>query len=725
VVFLVATVTAPLHAESDPWRYCATPQQTALPVLEDAAAQGAMEFSADQVVVEGTRYRLQGAVTGGRGDQYLSADRLDYDAETDTAQASGEVRYQRGNRLVSGDSAELHLGQDRGRVAPARFWITDKHIRGDAEELRLEGPVSYLETARFTTCDEGSNDWWLKAASLRLDSAANEGVATHARVQFMHVPIFYFPYLSFPLEGRKSGFLVPSLGDSSVSGTEFSVPYYWNIAPHRDATIVPRLMSERGVLWETEFRYLNRRSHGQLELAHLPGDRVFDDDRSALSLSHQGDPAPGWRTRLDYRYVSDADYLDDFGGELATSSVTHLERLATVDYRAASWQASLRLQGYQTLDQSLPVTSRPYQRLPQLRLTTADWQVPGGLALGLQAELVRFERDAGVVGNRYDLQPRISWPLRRDAGFLVPKLSLRHTQYQLEGSDPAVDDAPARTLPVFSLDSGLFFDRELQGKGRARLQTLEPRLFYLYVPHREQADLIVDEGGTSRVFDTSLPVFSFSQLFRDNRFNGADRVGDANQLSAALTTRFLDERGRELFSASLGRIYYFRNREVTLPGASVAVDQTSDWAAEMKSQWSEDFSSRASLQWDSNDDELARGSLDLRYYRDERHVLRLGYRFEREVIKQADAALIWPLATRWNLVGRWLRSMRDHVTLESLKGLEYQSCCWAVRVVQRSYRIDAADEEVNDSFWIQLELKGLTSVGRKVENLLTRDILAP
>jgi LPS-assembly protein len=713
-----------IAAEPDLWRYCGS-SPVAVPTLPSGEpAAGEMQFIADHARVEGSHYRLQGRVIGGRGDQQLSAERLDYNADTDTAQARGEVRYQRGERIVTGETATLHLGDDSGHISPARFWFTDRHLRGQAEIMNLDGPtVTRLRGVRFTTCDEGDNAWQLKAARLRLDSAANEGIAHHARLEFMHVPIFYFPYLSFPLAGRKSGFLAPSIGETSVAGTEISLPFYWNIAPHRDATITPRNMTRRGVLLETEFRYLNPRSRGQLDVSHLSNDRVYGDDRAAMTFHHLGAPAPGWRTRVDYRYASDADYLDDFGSSLSTTSVTHLERRADLDYRTDTWEAGLRLQGYQTLDESLSVSSRPYQRLPQLRLALTDWRGPAGLTLGASAETVRFERAEGVVGTRFDLQPHISWPLRGAPGFLVPKFTLRHTRYQLDNIDPTTDTRPSRTLPLFSLDGGLIFERDVQ-LGRAQQQTLEPRLFYLHVPHREQSDLIVDENGNSKVFDSGLPRFGFNQLFRDNRFSGADRVGDAKQLSAALSTRLLDSQGRELASANLGRIYYFRDREVALPGAATATDNASDWVAELKSQWTSALRARASLQWDTRDHELTRGSASLRYMKDRRRVLRLGYRFERETLKQVDVALIWPLATHWNLVGRRLRSLHDQVTLETLKGVEYQSCCWAVSLVQRRYRVDA-DEELSDSIWFQLELKGLTSVGRKVENLLARDILAP
>ena len=282
--------------------------------------------------------------------------------------------------------------------------------------------------------------------------------------------------------------------------------------------------------------------------------------------------------------------------------------------------------------------------------------------LSMAGEAVRFNRAEGVVGSRFDLQGNITWPLRGAPGFMLPKLSFRHTQYALEDSlhevDPSADANPSRSLPLFSLDSGLVFERELTGWARAHRQTLEPRLFYLYVPKREQADLIVDTTGQARVFDSSLPLLGFGQLFRENRFNGTDRVGDANQLSTALSTRIYDERGRELLTAGIGRIYYFRDREVTLPGQSIETERRSHWLAIIQSRWTTTMSTGASIEWNHRDKETERGTLDWRYQKDPRRVFRIGYRYEREIRKQVDVAGIWPVASRWNLVGRSLRTAR-------------------------------------------------------------------
>jgi len=720
-----------VQAEEGQWRLCAASEKVTrlkndLSEATDASDSKEMIFTADEFEVLGPQYRLKGKVEGGRANQQLSADSLSYDKNTDIADVLGNVRYEHDERILSGDSAIIDLGENSGSIKSARFWFPYKHIRGQADSIEFKSASeTRLKGATFTTCDEGSNDWLLKASSLHLDTKNNEGVARHARISFMSVPIFYFPYLSFPLEGRKSGFLAPTFGDSTNSGPELSIPYYWNIAPHRDATLTPRYLSHRGLLMETELRYLNERSHGQINIAHINDDRIFGEDRTTVSVQHQGRPFSNWRTQLDYSHVSDEDYLDDFGSELAASSVTHLERFAYVDYRNNYLQTSLLVQNYQTLDKSLSGIDKPYQRLPQVQLNSINWKGPAGIELGFNAETVRFDRSEGVVGNRLDLQPRVSWPWRGQSGFMIPKLVYRHTQYQLTRSDPGFDESPSRSLPVFSLDSGLYFERELGKNSNVSRQTLEPRLFYLHAPYRNQENLIVDEMSVDRVFDSGIPLLSFSQMFRDNRFSGADRVGDANQLSTALTTRFLDNRGHELLSASVGRTFYFQDREVTLPGGIVETDSSSDWVAEIKSQWTSSLSARASLQWDTNTGDTERGSAHILYKKDKRRVLKLAYRFEENAIEQSDVAFIWPLASHWGLVGRWLHSIRDDVTLETLKGIEYDSCCWTARLVQRSYRVDALDEVENNTIWLQLELKGLTSVGKGIKDLLARDIISP
>lgn len=716
-----------MAAES--WLYCAPPVPpvpglSPLQVLNRDLG-GATSMDADQVRQDGNLYFFRGDVRSLRNGQELLADEVDYDGDEETVQARGNVRFHSDGQIVSGDKGDFQLDKNTGVIKPARYWLTERHMRGDATQINIESKtLSTLEAARFTTCDEGSNAWWFQTSSLELDTEAGQGTAYNARLKIKHVPVFYLPYLSFPIDDRrKSGFLMPSVGHDKTSGNEFTIPYYWNIAPQRDATITPRYMHWRGLLLNSEFRYLNEHSRGELDVGLMSNDKIYGDDRSIMDFSHSGEPAKHWKTSLQYRYASDTEYQNDFSSEFSASSLTHLERRADIAYNVDDWQASLAVQAYQTVDDSIAEISRPYRRMPQLLFNLNERDAVAGMTYGMEMEWVRFDKDAGLVGNRADFQPYISWPLSGNAGFLVPKLKYQLTTYNLQQGLNGADNTPTRTLPIFSVDSGLFFERDIKGKGRAKLQTMEPRLYYLQVPYRHQADLIVDENGASQVFDTGLSGFSLDQMFRENRFTGVDRVGDAKQLSLALTSRFLDDDGRELLNISLGRSYYFRNRDVTLPGGVQETRGSSDWLATMNSDWTPGLTSSASILWDTQKDEISQGNLDLRYQESQNKMLRMGYRYSRDSQIQLDTAGIWPLAPQWNLIGRRLHSLYHNATLETVAGVEYESCCWNLRFLSWRRRNSVTDHRMESTIWLQLELKGLTSVGREVKGLISHDIL--
>ena len=703
-----------LHAATDAgaWRYCRPAPRLQLPEpLPEAAGT---RFLSDRAEIQDDRYRLQGNVFGQRAGVALYADRLLYDAQTELVQAEGDVRYLSGSQLLRGTRADLRLGMDSGELSGVRFWLPDRHLRGSAETLGLDGPERMqLRSGMFTTCDEGLEFWRLRAGELTLDQAENVGVAKHVRLELLHVPVFYSPYLSFPLQGRKSGLLFPTYGETSRSGREISVPWYFNIAPDKDATLTPTYLSRRGMQWGGEFRYLNARSRGDILLSYLPGDRLYGADRGAVVFRHSGEPAAGWRTELKIQRVSDDDYLSDFGKQLNVTSVTHLESRADLGYENRYGSASLMVQDYQALGGP----STTYARLPQFRLNMTPQRLLGKLDMDLRAEAVRFDRELGVTGSRLDIQPGLSLPLESGYGFLTPRLAFRHTQYALQGTEDAAPTRPVRNLPLLSVDSGLFFEREMAPGGTATLQTLEPRLYYLYVPYVDQDAL--------NLFDTSLPLLTLGQIFRDNRFNGADRVGDANQLSAALSSRFLAGDGRELANLTLGRIVYFSDRRVgLLPGAAPQTEAASNWLADVSANWLPSLSARASLEWNQPTRAMDRGNISLRYHPAARRAVNLGYRFERDRLEQYDVSAMWPLWQGLSAMALHRYSLQDRLVLESAMGLEYESCCWTFRLLKRNYRT-RADEPLTNTFWLQLELKGLSSVGRNVAALLERDILAP
>lgn len=720
MALVVVPVMLPLTpAQADErWDYCTAP--LAVPPaqwLPPQASGTSTVFNAAQVDIEASQtYRLEGQVSGVRENQFIEADKLVYDQATDFAKAQGSVRVEQDGRVIMAESAEFQLKENRGEMHHARFWFQEQHLRGEAQNLFLQNKANTLLKGVFlTSCESGQEAWSLKASEIHLDTAANEGVAKHARVEFMHVPVFYFPYLSFPLEGRKTGFLVPSFADSDDSGTEISIPYYWNLAPNRDATLTPRYMSKRGTLWQGEFRFLDEHHGGKVEAAYLGKDDVYGDKRTLLAVQHDSSPARGWRTQVRYGEVSDGNYLDDLSSDLSLSSTTHLEQRGQVDYVGSLWQSSLKVQAYQTLDETIPAAEKPYDRLPQLTIQSRQVSLPLAMKFQLAGEAVQFDHEVGETGKRFHLEPSLSLPLESAGAFFEPRLTYRYTHYDLLNEDTDTTRDATRHLTSTSLDGGLVFERPT-ALGGARVQTLEPRLFFLYTPYRKQDDL--------PVFDSSLVPVGFDQMYRSNRFVGVDRIGDAKQVSATLTTRWLDAYGRELASAALGRIYYYDDRRTGLPGSVTETASESAWLAELKNQWTTALSSRLYMAWDADVNEWSSARFDSSYKKDRKRVLNLGFNYEKDLLRQADVAFHWPIAPQWNLVARRYYSLRHDVNLETLAGLEFNSCCWAARIVRRSHRVDAASGSENASIWFQLELKGLTSVGRPVDSLLERDILS-
>ena len=658
-------------------------------------------------------YQLSGNVLMRRADQRLQADYLSYDQSTGRVVGEGNINYSETDLSLSGEHVELELQSNRGLVKGAQYQLFQRHARGGASTVHFDDlNTMRMADVTYTTCDPGATDWLLTARAVTLHKDEGKGEARSARLAFKGVPFLYLPYLSFPIdERRKSGFLVPSFGTSVTSGFDLSIPYYWNIRPNQDATITPRLLSKRGLQMLGEYRYLTPTSHGQMAVEFLPGDDLNGKDRSLFSYREDGVFAPRWTSSVDLNTVSDDDYFTDLGDSLSTSSTAYLNRSIDAGYHADFWSLHTLVQDYQVLNG--PDT---YQRLPRLRLQAELPSHPLGLSYRMRGEFDRFEIGGGApTGSRLDLTPEVSLPMGGGVYELTPTLGLRHTRYVLDNLTPGDPQTPARTTPIFSLDGGLFFERPLNWRGVALMQTLEPRLYYLYVPYRDQKEL--------PVFDTTELDFSLGQLFRTNRFSGADRMGDANQLTLALTTRFLeDTSGQERLSASLGQIQYFRDRDVTVPGGVAQSGNNSDIVAETQVRLNQDWSSGASLQWNPENSRTDKGVFQVHYQPATDRIVNFAYRFRDGILEQTDVSTQMPLDRNWHVVGRWNRSLRDGQDLERLVGLEYQSCCYALRVVWRNYVNDVSGA-TNNAMFVQLELKGLTRIGQDVSGLLEHGIL--
>jgi LPS-assembly protein len=711
------------------WDYCGPPPPDLGPLrLPPQPEPGApITLSADgaDLFPEQQRALLQGNVVVDRGNQHLEADRASYDRNAGTLRAQGRALFQQPGLRVLGTQAEWDLEQQRGSIDQVHYRLTGVNARGNAARAELESPgLAHFRNITYTACPRGSEAWSLEARTLDVDQGRNLATARHAKLRVNGVPILYSPYISFPLTAeRKSGFLVPSVGNSNQLGFDLRTPYYLNLAPNMDATLTPRYMSKRGIMLGGEFRYLTPHENGIFQGEVIPDDRDFEDGgtRGGFSFNQQGRYGPNWATNVKFNLVSDDTYLEDFGQNLEVTSTRFLERRGDLAYYGRGWYALGRLQGFQTVDPDIAATDQPYDRLPQLLFGARLPSLWGRVYSGIDAENVYFNHSAKVHGNRLAFRPWLSLPLRRSYGHLIPKATLHHASYWLTDQAAGLPDQPNSTVPTLSLDGGLIFERRLGWLGHTATQTLEPRLFYLYAPYRDQDDL--------PVFDTAEFDFSFTSLFRENRFVGRDRVGDANQLSLALTSRTLhDNDGRELFRASLGQILYFADRRVQLQGEPEQ-DGNSIVAGEVAARLAEDWSTRASIFWDPNrgEEQTRKASFGIHYRSPEQRLVNLTYRLNRSDrdddtdFEDTDLSFRWPVNPNLELVGRWLYSLRYDQTLEAFAGIEYGRCCWRTRLLVRNFVINP-DDDPNLSIMLQVELAGLGAFGNDIEDFLERGV---
>jgi LPS-assembly protein len=716
--------------------------KTPAPLPED------VQFEADGV--EGTRdgeLKLTGKVEITQGERRIETRDATYNPQDESFQVDQGVEYSDGAIKVRGQGA--HVDRAGGAVFDhAEFELADRNARGSADRIRAttEGTMS-LDKVRYTTCPLGNEDWILTASDIDISQRAGLGIGRGVRLDFKGVPLLYTPFISFPVANeRKSGFLFPTIGTSSRSGYSMSVPWYWNIAENYDATLTPTYFSKRGAKLDTEFRYLNRAGEGQLEVQYLPDDREFGTERSLIRFVDQSDFTRRLRLDIDVANASDDEWFEDFGMGPEGTSVTYLNRSASLTYLDDRWLAILHAQNFQTIDfateNRMPIApaDRPYTMLPQLAVRANFPDQPFGLTYGMDFELANFDHNvAGLsTGWRADFAPEIRMPLRGAGVYIEPSASWRYTSYQLSDPLPVTDDFGntvksddkfTRSAPVLGVDGGMVFER-LFGSRKQRLSTIEPRFMYLYVPYRDQDDL--------PVFDTEMADLNLVQLFRTNRYVGGDRLGDANQLAIGFTSRWLDaDTGEQYIAATVGQAYYFDRPQVTLPGEVLDDTETSDIIAELDLRAYGNWNIRGGIQWDPGETRSERGQLQLQYKPSFDRVMNLGYRFRRDRLEQVDGSVAWPVSKQWSLYARMVYSLEDDAlddgqtgsqtridekgVIDQFAGVEYRSCCWRFRVVARRYVSDRTGD-LDTSVLFQLELNGLSNVGVGANTFLERSI---
>ncbi|MGQ0579467.1 MAG: LPS-assembly protein LptD [Betaproteobacteria bacterium] len=623
---------------------------------------------------------------------------------------TGNVRFEKEGDVVTGEKLFYNLDSESGYLEKPDYSFQQFGARGSAERMVIESRTKMrVHKATYTNCDVGDDDWFLRVDKLDLDRQRDVGVARDATVVFKGVPVLYSPYLDFSLSGRrKSGLLPPTVGSTGQSGFEVTQPFYWNIAPNRDATIAPRVLSKRGVLLNAELRYLEPSLNGETRGEYLPDDRQKEEDRYGYSWQHRQQFGYGFSGALDLQGVSDDTYFIDLSDKIAATSQTNLPREGNVFYDGDWWNLNARVQRFQTLQDPLAPITPPYARAPQLTLNV-NRQTDYHLDLGLQGEYVDFDHPFLLNGKRQILYPSASLPLQTSYFYVTPKIGYHDTRYSFE--DPSVPEE-TRGLPIYSIDSAVTFERNTHLRGRDFIQTLEPRLYYVYIPFRPQDQL--------PNFDTAVADFSLAQIFTENQFTGGDRINDADQLTAAVSSRLIDQgSGDEQLRFTLGQRYYFKEQQVTLNTTPRDFDR-SDLLLAVTGKPSANWVTDIGLQYSVNANRMERSNVALRYRPDVGKVANFGYRFTRDALEQVDLSSQWPIGGRWTGLARWNYTLRDKQLLEGLAGVEYNAGCWAARFV--AHRFVNSTQEYTNAMFFQLELNGVSRIGSSPLGLLRQSV---
>lgn len=773
-----------------------------------AEVTGNPSITSDAIVIDGDKLELHldrkmramGNASLHRGKQDIFGDILEYDVQNDELHAEGNVRLELGDANLRGPELNMRLSESIGEMRDATISITkalatkaqrnagvmpsrtpqftqqpavdlttqtndnpaslapfstalgsappSPQSRGNANILFFEGPdKKRLLDARYTTCKVGVEDWYIKAKELELNGYSESGIAKNGYIEFKGVPILYSPYISFSYGGqRKSGFLSPSYGTTSLSGFEFSVPYYWNISPNNDATITMRELSKRGLQLQGQFRYLEEQYSGIATVEYLPSDNQTGNNRYYTNLKHKQSLGDGWSAGYAFEKTSDNRYFSELSTRIITTSRVLLPQQFNVDYANENWRFNGIAQKFQTLDGA----SYPYERLPQLTLTGSKYY--GDIKADIYTQLVAFNANSSNInvasiatGTRLTAYPSISESFNRSYGYITPKVGVHMTSYSLN-NDPNNLGSQQRALPILSVDSGLYFDRVFKVANRGYGQTLEPRLLYVYIPNTDQSNI--------PVFDSSVRDLNFSSLFAENQFSGNDRINNANQISAGLTTRFIEsDTGMQRLSATIGQRYYFSDQKVALdytnPAAfrkSNSSDIIAGLSANLQTNWKVD----AFLKYNTLSSQAANINITSRFSPEPGKVLNMSYSHRNDAagnmyfapgssdltkanaiaaanVDQFNISGQWRLKEGWFGIGRVNYSIQTKQMIESLAGVEYNSGCWIARsVIQRISTIasipTATSGNANYALFFQLELGGLASIGSNPLNTIKRSV---
>lgn len=653
------------------------------------------------------------------GDNVLTADRMKYYQQTEDTEVEGNVRLERPKDTLKGEHLQLNLKTEEGYLTEPRYLMKEGKGRGAGDMLLFEGKDNYrLKETSYTTCPEGDNGWHIRAKELEIDNKNEVGTARHVSVVFKDTPILYSPWIDFSYSGkRKSGMLAPVAGYNVKTGFDIALPFYLNIAPNIDATIAPRIMTMRGFMLSNELRYIgNNNMNGHLQFDILPQDIHTNQTRWGVLFTHTQNIGKGWQGFLNYNQVSDDRYFRELTPNLAQTSLTNLSQQGGVSYNgrlgtngAVSFTGFA--QRFQTIQDPLALFVSPYERLPHFSMNAIKRDV-GKMDFELNSSWTNFYHPTLVDGKRFVFYPSVSAPLRNEYGYITPKVGLHYTQYSLGTPVENKGENIDRAIPIFSVDSGIAFDRKLQLGDRNFVQTLEPRIFYTYVPYRNQNYL--------PNFDSAVNDFSFAQMLTENRFSGSDRINDANRVTVALTSRFVEQdTGIERLRLAVGQQVNFTDPRVLLLPPQVTSGK-SDFIAAISGRLTPHVSTDSSIQMDESKFWIEKVRSGISYQPEPGKVLNFGYRFTRNVLEQVDTSFQWPISGNWHGVARANYSLKDDKILAGLAGFEYNACCWALRFVVQ--RLTTATQTTTTAVFVQLELKGLMGIGNNPLQALQQSI---
>ena len=698
-----------------------------------------LEVTADDSEVTETKLYFNGNVSVQQGYRSVTADAVEIDRQNETAVASGNVTLREPGIVMTGSEIRYNSVSEQADLSHAQYVLHDRQLSGSAQALtrHADGNIAISEGA-MTYCAPDDPSWVLYAESLTIDPEQGEGEAWGAKLKVEGVPVLYLPWVQFPIDSRrKTGLLFPDIGSDSRGGLDITQPIYFNLAPNYDALYRPRHIEERGLLHQGQGRWLSDTA-GYWE---MNGGWIGDDERYQnanptnnshrwlFNTQHNGEFGPAWRTKIAYTRVSDPEYIRDLdNNRLSAQRQTALQQLGRVDWLGEDWQVRLDVERFQSLADDI---RNDYQKLPQI---TARWRGDQnwmGVEPILLTQLSHFDSESvRVTGERLYMEAGLTMPNRWAYGFLTPTVKYRSVSYELDDFPLIEDDSPDAGSVMASLDGGLIFERQTSLFSSKVTQTLEPRAYYLYSEYEEQSG--------QPDFDSAELTFSYDQLYRDTRFSGHDRIDDADQLSLGVTSRFIDNAsGNETLRASIGQIFYFRDREVRLNQIDPDLrESTSAIAAELALSPSRKWQVRASILYDPSDSNFDAAYAQASFTPEHGKIFNLGYTLrepppsliDRPVTEQANASAYYPINDTWSVFGAYAYSLEASEAVESMVGFEYDDCCWRVRLLYMRY-VDTLVGDIVDfndpnleresSFQIQVMLKGMGGFGGRVDELLS------